>query len=110
MASKGKGKEKEVVYGKRKVSAGRSGGGAEENRRKRKNRGVLQFFEDAADVDDNEASDDSDFDDCMADLIVFLLYFVFFLVFVGFCFFNLLPFGVLHFTLAYFFEFLGFFL
>nr|KJB73483.1 hypothetical protein B456_011G234600 [Gossypium raimondii] len=60
---KGKGKEKEVVYGKRKVSAGRSGGGAEENRRKRKNRGVLQFFEDAADVDDNEASDDSDFDD-----------------------------------------------
>ncbi|KAK8277024.1 hypothetical protein V6Z12_D10G237000 [Gossypium hirsutum] len=63
MSSKGKGKEKEVVYGKRKVSAGRSGGGAEENRRKRKNRGVLQFFEDAADVDDNEASDDSDFDD-----------------------------------------------
>ncbi|GMI80580.1 hypothetical protein HRI_001727200 [Hibiscus trionum] len=58
-----KGKEKEVVYGKRKVSAGRSGGGTEESRRKRRNRGVLQFFEDSAEVDGSDASDDSDFDD-----------------------------------------------
>ncbi|KAK8609561.1 hypothetical protein V6N13_062007 [Hibiscus sabdariffa] len=58
-----KGKEKEVVYGKRKVSAGRSGGGKEESRRKRRNRGVLQFFEDSAEADSSDASDDSDSDD-----------------------------------------------
>ncbi|KAJ7975010.1 Transcription elongation factor Spt5 [Quillaja saponaria] len=47
--------------GKRKVSDenDRSGGG-----RKRRNHGVLQFFEDiAAEVDDSDFSDDSDFDD-----------------------------------------------
>ena len=83
MSSKGKGKAKEVVSGKRKVSAGRSAGGAEESRRKRKNRGVLQFFEDSADADDNDASDDSDFDNCMTDLIVlpFGLFWVFFFFF-----------------------------
>ncbi|XVE75442.1 hypothetical protein DITRI_Ditri12bG0094200 [Diplodiscus trichospermus] len=58
MSSKGK----EVVFGKRKISAGRSGVVAEESRRKRKNRGVLQFFEDAAEVDDSDSSDDSDID------------------------------------------------
>ncbi|XP_039023557.1 protein RNA-directed DNA methylation 3-like [Hibiscus syriacus] len=58
MSSKGKGKE--VVYGKRKVSAGRSGGGKEESR-KRRNRGVLQFFEDSAEVDDSDASDSDDY-------------------------------------------------
>ncbi|KAL4388557.1 hypothetical protein GQ457_09G028400 [Hibiscus cannabinus] len=57
------GKEKAVVYGKRKVSAGRSGGGTEESRRKRRNRGVLQFFEDSAEVDGSDDSDDSDIDD-----------------------------------------------
>ncbi|XP_022765470.1 protein RNA-directed DNA methylation 3 isoform X2 [Durio zibethinus] len=62
MSSKGKEKAKEVVSGKRKVSAGRIGSGAEESRRKRKNPGVLQFFEDAADFDYNDSSDDSDFD------------------------------------------------
>ncbi|EOY18833.1 Kow domain-containing transcription factor 1, putative [Theobroma cacao] len=56
MSSKGKGKAKEVFSGKRKSS------GAEESRRKRKNPGVLQFFEDAAGVDHNDASDDSDID------------------------------------------------
>ncbi|KAK8979255.1 hypothetical protein V6N11_000407 [Hibiscus sabdariffa] len=64
-----KGKEKEVVYGKQKVSAGRSGGGKEESRRRRRNRGVLQFFEDSAEADSSDASDDSDSDDC--DLKVF---------------------------------------
>ncbi|XWS75210.1 hypothetical protein CRYUN_Cryun01aG0066000 [Craigia yunnanensis] len=62
MSSKGKGKAEEAVSGKRKSSAGRCLGGTEESRRKRKNTGVLQFFDDTAEVDDNDASDDSDID------------------------------------------------
>ncbi|XVE99222.1 hypothetical protein REPUB_Repub03eG0178900 [Reevesia pubescens] len=69
MSSKEKGKAKEVVVcGKRKVSAGRSTGGAEQSRRKRKNPGVLQFFQDSAEVnDDNDSSDDSDIDNYFMD-------------------------------------------
>ncbi|XVE68778.1 hypothetical protein DITRI_Ditri09bG0097400 [Diplodiscus trichospermus] len=62
MSSKDKRKAKEVVSVKRKSSAGRCIGGAKESRRKRKNTGVLQFFEDAAEVDDDESSDYSDID------------------------------------------------
>ncbi|KAE8732383.1 Pectin lyase-like superfamily protein isoform 1 [Hibiscus syriacus] len=78
-----KGKEKEVVYGKRKVSAGRSGGVTEESRRKRRNRGVLQFFEDSAEDDGSDASDGSDINDCKADLInvFFVLFGVFYVSF-----------------------------
>ncbi|OMO65686.1 hypothetical protein CCACVL1_21438 [Corchorus capsularis] len=57
MSSKGKGKAKEVYSGKRKTT-----GGAGESHRKRKKPGVLQFFEEAAEVDDNESSDDSDWE------------------------------------------------
>ncbi|RDX94228.1 Protein RNA-directed DNA methylation 3, partial [Mucuna pruriens] len=62
MTNKGKGKGKEIAgkasAGKRKLSFDddKTGGG-----RKRNNRGVLQFFEDAADVD--ESDDFSDFSD-----------------------------------------------
>ncbi|KAJ9175488.1 hypothetical protein P3X46_014038 [Hevea brasiliensis] len=63
MASKGK----EVVTGKSSSGSKRErGGGADEDipgsGRKRRNREVLQFFEDTAEVDDDE-SDQSDFDD-----------------------------------------------
>ncbi|OMP04197.1 hypothetical protein COLO4_09867 [Corchorus olitorius] len=62
MSSKGKGKAKEVSSGKRKTS-----GGAGESHRKRKKPGVLQFFEEAAEVDDNESSDDSDWENNFMD-------------------------------------------
>ncbi|KAJ1436249.1 Transcription elongation factor Spt5, NGN domain [Sesbania bispinosa] len=61
MVNKGKGKGKEIAgkapAGKRKgnFDDDKTGGG-----RKRKNRGVLQFFEDAADVEESDLSDDSD--------------------------------------------------
>ncbi|KAL0286333.1 UNVERIFIED_CONTAM: hypothetical protein Sangu_2738000 [Sesamum angustifolium] len=60
-----KGKEKVIDgggKGKRKLN---SGGDDDKTGRKRKNRGVLQFFEDAAyQVDEDEdSSDDSMFDD-----------------------------------------------
>ncbi|CAL0316444.1 unnamed protein product [Lupinus luteus] len=64
MTNRGKGKGKEVAgkgsSGKRKITADndKTGGG------KRRNRGVVQFFEESADVDDFEdSSDDSDFSD-----------------------------------------------
>ncbi|XP_027365763.1 protein RNA-directed DNA methylation 3 [Abrus precatorius] len=61
---KGKAKAKDVAgkspAGKRKCGFDddKTGGG-----RKRNNRGVLQFFEDTADVEESEDSDDSDFSD-----------------------------------------------
>ncbi|KAE9611796.1 putative translation protein SH3 [Lupinus albus] len=64
MTNRGKGKGKEVAgkgsSGKRKITADndKTGGG------KRRNRGVVQFFEESADVDDfDDSSDDSDFSD-----------------------------------------------
>ncbi|XP_019441366.1 PREDICTED: protein RNA-directed DNA methylation 3 [Lupinus angustifolius] len=64
MTNRGKGKGKEVAgkgsTGKRKSTADndKTGGG------KRRNRGVVQFFEESADVDDfDDSSDDSDFSD-----------------------------------------------
>lgn len=73
---KGKGKAKEVSTGKRKSSAGRCLGGDDEQRRKRK--AVLQFFEDTADVDDSDSSDDGEIDNCKTNRFSFRSYFFFF--------------------------------
>ncbi|KAK7280515.1 hypothetical protein RJT34_25579 [Clitoria ternatea] len=60
MTSKGKGKGKEVA-GKSQAGKRKSTFDDDKTRggHKRKNRGVLQFVEDAADVDDSDESDDS---------------------------------------------------
>lgn len=60
MTDKGKEVAGKDSYGKRKRGAGddKSGGG-----RKKRNRGVLQFFEDAAETGETDDSEDSDFDD-----------------------------------------------
>ena len=88
MSSKGKGKAEAVVSGNRKSSAGRCLGGTEESRRKWKNTGVLQFFEDAAEVDDNDASDDSDIDNYMTDRSSFFSCLGLFASFLGIAFYR----------------------
>lgn len=64
---KGKGKAKEVVSGKRKTTAGRTGVGVEGSRRKLRKLGVLRFIDHSAEVDDDDASDDSNPDNCMTE-------------------------------------------
>lgn len=70
MANKGKGKE--VVgkdsSGKRKRFDGNDKTGGP---RRKTNREVLQFFEDAADAGDTDDSSDSDFDDGIESFIAF---------------------------------------
>ncbi|XP_052187929.1 protein RNA-directed DNA methylation 3 [Diospyros lotus] len=61
VSAKGKEVAGKELPAKRKRGNGDNTGGL---RRKRKNRGVLQFFDDAAyEIDEDEGSDDSDFDD-----------------------------------------------
>ena len=73
MAPSAKGKEKVIdggkgSSGKRKRNIG-GGDDGKTGGRKRKNRGVLQFFDDAAyEVDEDDASDDSFFNDGIFEL------------------------------------------